>query len=269
MAEASSFPLPGSTLEASRMPGHWLLARLGKRVLRPGGLELTRRMLAGLLITRVDRVVELAPGMGATARLVLEGPFASYTGIERDPDAAARVAALLEGRPGECRIGEAHATGLPDASATVVYAEAMLTMQLLEHKRRIVREAFRLLAPGGHYGIHELALAPDDLDEGTKDAVQRELSAAIHVGARPLTAAEWEALLAEAGFVVQFVERAPMALLEPKRLVADEGLPGALRFAWNLLRDAEARERVLAMREVFRRRASALAAVALVARKPY
>ena len=28
-----------------KMPGHWLLARLGKRVLRPGGLELTQRLL--------------------------------------------------------------------------------------------------------------------------------------------------------------------------------------------------------------------------------
>jgi hypothetical protein len=27
------------------MPGHWVLARMGKRVLRPGGLELTRRLL--------------------------------------------------------------------------------------------------------------------------------------------------------------------------------------------------------------------------------
>ena len=29
-----------------KMPGHWVLARMGKRVLRPGGLELTRRLLA-------------------------------------------------------------------------------------------------------------------------------------------------------------------------------------------------------------------------------
>ena len=33
--------LLGEHLDATRMPGHRLLARLGKRVLRPGGLELT------------------------------------------------------------------------------------------------------------------------------------------------------------------------------------------------------------------------------------
>ena len=28
--------LPGASLNIAKMPGHWLLGRLGKRVLRPG-----------------------------------------------------------------------------------------------------------------------------------------------------------------------------------------------------------------------------------------
>jgi len=36
---AQSLDLPGSDLDVAKMPGHWLLARLGKRVLRPGGLR--------------------------------------------------------------------------------------------------------------------------------------------------------------------------------------------------------------------------------------
>ena len=50
MANVKRGGLPGSDLEAARMPGHWLLARLGKRVLRPGGMELTRWMLNALRI---------------------------------------------------------------------------------------------------------------------------------------------------------------------------------------------------------------------------
>ena len=50
-----------------KMPGHWVLARMGKRVLRPGGLELTRRLLAELAISPSDDVVEFAPGLGVTA----------------------------------------------------------------------------------------------------------------------------------------------------------------------------------------------------------
>lgn len=44
----------GEELDTTKMPGHWLLARLGKRVLRPGGHELTRQMLNGLSIKSSD-----------------------------------------------------------------------------------------------------------------------------------------------------------------------------------------------------------------------
>ena len=40
--------LPQNTTH--KMPGHWLLAKMGKRVLRPGGLELTRAMLDRLAV---------------------------------------------------------------------------------------------------------------------------------------------------------------------------------------------------------------------------
>lgn len=39
--------LVGEGQHPDKMQGHWVLARAGKRVLRPGGLELTRQMLDG------------------------------------------------------------------------------------------------------------------------------------------------------------------------------------------------------------------------------
>ena len=65
-------------LDTTKMPGHWLLARLGKRVLRPGGRELTQQMLNGLCIKSSDDVVEFAPGLGFTAQLTLNRKPASY-----------------------------------------------------------------------------------------------------------------------------------------------------------------------------------------------
>jgi hypothetical protein len=67
----SATSLPGDHLDAAKMPGHWLLLRLGKRVLRPGGVELTRRMLDGLNIQANDDVVEFGPGLGVTAGMAL------------------------------------------------------------------------------------------------------------------------------------------------------------------------------------------------------
>lgn len=250
------------------MPGHWLLARMGKRVLRPGGIELTAAMLDGLDISSDDAVVELAPGLGTTAVLALARSPRSYIGVEQDTDAARRVKEKLRGANDRCVVGTAAETHLPTASATVVYGEAMLTMQTRRAKRAIVAEAFRLLEPRGRYGIHELCLRPDAIADDTKKAISRDLSKAIRVNARPLTVSEWVELLTEAGFEVTTKETDSMRLLDPGRVIRDEGLRGALRVAFNVARTPVARRRVLAMRRVFHTYEDSLAAVALVARKP-
>lgn len=258
---------PGGGLDPAKMPAHWLLARLGKRVLRPGGVELTNRMLEALNIQSSDAVVEFAPGLGATAKLTLSRHPVSYTAIEQDQVAANQVIKYLLGPQQRCLVASADNTELPEMSATVVYGEAMLTMQPPERKRRIVQEAFRLLKPGGRYGIHELGLIPDDLDDNIKGEIQKAVSQAIRVGARPLTRSEWRTLLEASGFEVQAQATGPMHLLEPKRVVQDEGIWRALTFACNVLRNAEARRRLLTMRRVFRKYHEHLVAIALVGLK--
>lgn len=260
---------PSDKVNFQKVPGHWVLARLGKRVLRPGGMALTRAMLKALGIQSNDRVVEFAPGMGVTTRLVLEREPATYTAVERDAAAAKVVSQYLSGSGRACIVGSAEETGLTAKSATVVYGEAMLTMQPDEKKRRIVREAFRLLKAGGRYGIHEMCLAADGLDNETRNAAERELTGVVHHGVRPLTINEWRSLMESEGFEVQSCEVAPMSLLEPQRLIQDEGVAGALRFAWNLLLQPDARRRVMEMRTSFRRNRKRLGAVTITAIKKH
>src|SRR5689334_2748016 len=114
-------------------------------------------------------------------------------------------------------------------------------MRLPQLKSRMIREAHRLLVPGGRYGLHELCLTPDDLAESTRLEIQKDLAHAIHHCTRPLTRAEWQDLLEAAGSSVQMQAQAPMRLLEPGRILRDEGLFGALRFASHLLSHREAR----------------------------
>lgn len=264
MASLMTATRPGAGLKTEKMPGHWVLARLGKRVLRPGGMGLTRRMLGALRIGGRDDVVEFAPGMGVTARLTLALSPASYTAVERDEAAARVVEGYAAGEGRRVVVGSAAETGLPSASATVVYGEAMLTMQTDETKRRIVREAARLLRAGGRYAIHEMCLRDGVGGEARKE-VERALTGVVHHGVRPLTVKEWRHLLEGEGFEVKAVETAPMALLEPARVVRDEGFFRALRFAFNVLRDGDARRRVFEMRRVFRRHREQIAAVVVTA----
>lgn len=260
--------IPGAGLDPARMPGHFLLAQLGKRVLRPGGIALTRWLLRTADITHEDRVVELGPGIGTTARLVLDRGPASYTGVERDELAAAATGGYLDAAADQrCIVASAEATTLPDRCATVVIGEAMLTMQREQRKAEIVAEAWRLLEPGGRYVVHELSLEPDDLEPARAQELCEELSRVIHVGARPLTRAAWKRLLVKQGFEVVAETDAAMGLLHPSRVLRDEGL-GAFRIAFNLLRRPAARRRVLEMRRTFRGQRNNLSAIGLVARKP-
>ena len=265
-AASTDLPLPHADRPIASAPGHWVLARAGKRVLRPGGAALSAAMLSHAGLAGVD-VVELAPGLGRTAAEIIKAHPASYTAIDRDPDAARRVAAVV-GDLGTVRQGEAADTGLDEASADVVVGEAMLTMQGDKGKASIVAEAARVLRPGGRYAIHELGVTPDDIDEDYYTQLRRDLARSIHVNARPMTAAAWKELMEGAGLVVDWVDTAPMALLKVGRNIRDEGLGGFLRIARNVAADKALRRRVQEMAATFKRYEKDMVGFALVAHKP-
>ncbi|MGE4624642.1 methyltransferase domain-containing protein [Bifidobacterium longum subsp. infantis] len=263
-------PLPQSDRDPAHLQGHWLLARIGKHVLRPGGKKLTERMLANADIAGKD-VVEFAPGLGLTTRAILERDPKSYRGVDRDPQVVDIISKLTSEKatiPASCVQRDAADTGLESNSADVVIGEAMLTMQTEPGKQAIIGEAFRLLRAGGTYSIHELGLQPDNLDESVKDEVRKALARSIKVNARPLTEQEWRELLEAEGFEVLWRGKEPMALLDMKRNIADEGIGGVLRILRNVLGNKDIRARVLNMKHTFDKYSNELTGIAFVVRKP-
>lgn len=261
--EVAPSDIPLAQRRVEHVQGHWLLARLGKRVLRPGGLRLTKPLLRRAEVPGAH-VVEFAPGMGRTATIVLNHDPADYVGVDADPKAAAIIDRLVSAK-GRAIAARADASGLPDGCADIVLAEGVLTIQSEEAKRSIVREAVRLLRPGGRYVMHELSLK--DHAAARADDIRSVLAHAMHVNARPKTAGEWEQMLAECGLTVRFERTAPLALLEPQRVIADEGLPQALRFFRNVLRDGATRRRVFTMARAMHGHKVYLQALGIVAVK--
>jgi SAM-dependent methyltransferase len=259
--------IPGKSIPAGKAPGHWVLARLGKRILRPGGVELTRAMLDKLALVPGDRVVEFAPGLGASTRLCLAKSVDSYTAIDRDSDVLARLRARFSDPRARFLLGNAHDTTLAGGAATAVFGEAMLSMQTEAEKLRIIKEAARILEPGGRYALHELCAMPDDIEPAVLDAMQADLSTSVHHAVRLATPRRWRELLGAAGFTVVEELHAPMHLLEPRRIISDEGLARSLKILMNVCRDGEARKRMLGMRAMFRKHRETLQAIALVAIK--
>jgi len=261
--------LVGEGQHPDKMQGHWVLARAGKRVLRPGGLELTRRMLNALAIGPEDRIVEFAPGLGLTAQMALQKHPLAYWGVEREPAAVEHLRRELAGTNAHFVLGHAEESGLPSACVNVVYGEAMLSMQSQEQKSRIFAEAVRLLAAAGRYGIHELCLTPDNISDRLRHEIQAAMSKEIHVGVQPLTAAEWVRLFEQNGLNVTWRSEAPMHLLEPVRVLRDEGFRGGLRIAFHLATNPMLRQRVCAMRRLFRKYGDHLGAISLIGQREF
>lgn len=247
--------------------GHWLLAKMGKKVLRPGGRILTENLIEKLNISKQDDVVEFAPGIGHTAKLTLKNKPKTYTGVEVNRTAAKDLKQKFSKEKIKIVNNSAAKSGLATESADKVYGEAMLTMQTDQRKSEIIREAHRLLRKGGLYGIHELGLHPNDLDAESKRSIQQGLAKAIKVNARPMTTNEWVAILEKEGFEVIEIMSKPMSLLDPKRILEDEGFFRTIKIAFNMMTHPKERKRIEEMQAIFHHHKEKLRGVAMVARK--
>lgn len=246
--------------------GHWVLAKLGKKVLRPGGRKLTETMLQLLDINTQDRVVEFAPGLGFTAKKALQQEPKSYTGIELNEEASNSLRKSIHGSGRKIVQANAANTPLENGAVSKVYGEAMLTMQSDKTKTAIIAEAHRILKKGGRYGIHEMGLA-EQTENPTRRQIYAEIAREINSPARPMCLSEWIKLLEEQGFKVIKTATSPMHLLEPKRILEDEGVGRTIKIILRLLTQTKLRKRVLSMRNVFKNYSTQLNAVCIVAEK--
>ncbi len=89
----------------------------------------------------------------------------------------------------------------------------------------------------------------------------------IKVNARPLTTKEWSDLFENAGFKIKEVAYAPMHLLEPKRIINDEGFFRALKIGFNILTHSKARKRIKQMRNSFVKNEQNMQAISIIAEK--
>lgn len=224
-------------------------------------------MIDKLAINSADDVVEMWPGLGQSTALALAGNPRSYVGVERGEAEAARARTAMTRVDQRCIVAPAHRTGLSDASASVLFGEALLTLEPATRKAQIVAEAARLLRPGGRYGIHELLLTPEGLSESAKSEIQATLSKTLHVGARPLTRSEWDRLLSDGGFSVNAEETCPLLLLDPRTFVSDEGVAGTAAFLGRAIAHPEVLPQLASIWRTFHRYRDNLGAITLVAER--
>lgn len=243
--------------------GAWPLARrAGFTALRPGGAEMTRRMLEGAGVTMGSRVVDLSPGGGATGRLAQAANLHSWTGVCSSAQAAARLRKGLTGHGHICVEAAADATGLADGDASVVVCEGLLSGLSDPRKALVAAEAHRLLRAGGRWGFHEIALRDDDPE------LRALLGRSAHGGIRPLTLAGWRRLAEDAGLLVVGSMTGPLVVPTLRGLVTSEGPRGAGEILGRLVRPGLTGRRWRRALDLLQRNSDRLAAVVVIAERP-
>jgi hypothetical protein len=175
----------------------------------PGGLSLTRRLADALGLRRGWRVVDVASGPGATARLLAAEYAVTVDAVDLGESTVerARSATVEAGLAERVRfhLGDAERLPLPDGSADAVVCECALCT--FPNKAMAAAEFARVLRPGGRIGITDVVVAEQGLP-----AELTTLAAwvACIADARPL--AGYVDILATAGLVTSHVEEHDGAL---------------------------------------------------------
>lgn len=250
-----------TTINFETATGHQVMAVAGKKILRPGGKAATEQLFQWAGFQPGETVLELAASFGYSAIALAKRYGVRVVGVEKNPESVARAQANIQaaGLEDQVQVIEGdvfHLEQIP-GQFDYVLAEAILTMQSLPAKNKILHGVHDRLKPCGKFLSHEL-LANDRETE-----IHRALAAAIRANSTPLSEADWIATCEAAGLQVLQHQTGAMKLLNPVRIIQDEGLRDALKFFWNVLTRPKVRNRLLTIRRVFKQYQSELGYIIL------
>jgi arsenite methyltransferase len=201
--------------------------------LHPGGEPLTRRLaeLAGVGPGR--RVLDVACGSGATARLLARELDCVVVGVDLGARAIEQAKrATHAGERASFLLGDAEAIPLPDASFDVALSECSLCT--FPDKPRAITEMARVVRPGGSIAIADVTADLDALPAELRSAAAR-----VACVADARSADAYAALLRDAGCEPLAIEPHDAEL----RAMADR-VEARLRVARMLAPPGDQRERI-------------------------
>ncbi|HET8656337.1 MAG TPA: arsenite methyltransferase [Longimicrobiaceae bacterium] len=198
--------------EAGSVPEQALLASLGCG--NPTALAALREG---------ETVLDLGSGGGIDVLLSARrvGPTGKAYGLDMTDEmlALARENARRAGAENvEFLKGEIESIPLPDASVDVIISNCVINLS--GDKRRVLREAFRVLKPGGRFAVSDVVVRGEVPDE-----VRRNMELWIGCIAGALEESEFRRLLEEAGFEGVEIEPVRVYDVEDARVfLAEAGL---------------------------------------------
>ena len=254
-----------STIDFETATGHQVMAAAGKKILRPGGKAATEQLFQWAEFKPGETVLELAASFGYSAIALAKRYGVRVVGVEKDPESVARARANIRavGLEEQIQVVEGDIFHLEQTPGRFDYvlAEAILTMQSLPAKVKILHGVHDRLKPGGKFLSHEL------LASNREEEIHRALAATLRANSTPLSETNWIDTCEGTGLHVLHHQTGAMGLLNPARIIQDEGFRDAIKFFWNVLTQAQVRNRLLAIRRIFKQYKQELGYIVLCAER--
>jgi SAM-dependent methyltransferase len=212
--------------------------------LHPGGERTTRRLAELALLAAGERVLDVAAGLGSTARLLALRHGATVVGIELAQALITRARAATTDPRVTFVHGDAEALPFPDATFDLALSECALCT--FPDKPRAIAEMARVVRPGGR-----IAIADVTADVAALPPPLRSAAARVACVADARTEDGSLQLLADAGCepiareacdseTLALIDRVEARLRVARMLVADDAQRERVREALALARTARA-----------------------------
>lgn len=187
----------------------WVQTVLGGSF-HPGGVDLSARVVRGLHLPAKSRVLDVACGIGATARLMARDFGLDVIDLDASTSNVAKAAMLSVGETAQFVTGDARALPFPDETFDAVVCECAVST--FADQPRVVAEFGRVLKPGGVVGITDMVI------EGELPADLTGMIAPWTCLAAARSVLGYQSLFLSAGLrVVEYADESPSL----RRLVAD------------------------------------------------
>ncbi len=245
--------------------GHEFLARIGKKILRPGGKKGTRFLLKNCMIDNNTKILDVACNRGETLIYLHKKYQCELVGLDNNElflDLAKENLAK-KGLLDEIKLvlADAQKIPYPDNYFDIIINQAMLTMIFPDILDNIIKEYYRVLKPGGLLLTHDLAVK----DEEGLELIS-PLRTLVKVPASPKTFSNWSKEFNKNGFKLKNHKFGKMTLINPIGLLYDEGF-NMFRILKNGLKK-ENKERFTQMYKFFNSNRNQLRYLCLVNQKP-
>jgi len=151
-----------------------------------------------------ETVLDLGSGAGIDCFLAASrvGRTGHVIGVDMTPEMVSKArdnARRVSATNVDFRLGEIEHLPVPDQSVDVIISNCVINLSA--DKRRVLREAFRVLKPGGRFAVSDVVIRGE-----VPDPVRKSMELWVGCVAGALEENEFEGLLREVGFIETSLE---------------------------------------------------------------